>query len=192
IQFHTSVIVGFDMQKKELDPLPNVRSEEWKVESGIISGLYVKAYEEEFKRLDIFTQKEAEKYNLQGLNQATIDKTQSAGYEKAYYFVPLGGDYKAVYDAYIKNQNISATEIRNLFLKENSEIKYQDIGIHYFNTQEGLPKQEIADRIAENLKNEKGLPKGNYSVSIFKDFIVDRVGQPDGENVSVDDIPKIN
>nr|WP_254259877.1 DUF1672 family protein [Listeria fleischmannii] len=141
----------------------------------------------------MFLQKnEAEKYNLQGLNQITIDKTQSAGYEKDYYFVPLGGDYTRVYDAYIKNPNISPIEIRNLFLKENAEIKYWDISIHYFNTQKGLPKQEIAEGIAKDLKNEKGLPKGNYSVSIFKDFIVDRVGQPDGENVSVDDIPKIN
>nr|WP_254259878.1 DUF1672 family protein [Listeria fleischmannii] len=64
IEFHTSVIVGLDMQKKELDPLPNVWSEEGKVESGIISGLYVKAYEEEFKRLDVFTKKRSRKIQL--------------------------------------------------------------------------------------------------------------------------------
>lgn len=57
IQFHTSVIVGLDMQKKELDPPSFVRSEEGEVEGAIISGLYARAYKEEFERLDAFTKK---------------------------------------------------------------------------------------------------------------------------------------
>ncbi|STY36036.1 Protein of uncharacterised function (DUF1672) [Listeria fleischmannii subsp. coloradonensis] len=190
IEFHTSVIVGLDMQKKELDSLPNVWSEDGLVESAITSGLYVKAYKDEFEQLDTFTKNIAEKYELQGLNQTTIDKTHTSGYEKGCYFVPIGGQSTAVYDAYIKNPNISASEIRNLFLKVDSKFKDVNIVLHFFNTEKGVPKQEKAEKIAEDVRNESGLPKGIYNVTLYDNFIVNRVGQPNGDNVNVENIKK--
>ncbi|WP_254259787.1 DUF1672 family protein [Listeria fleischmannii] len=190
IQFHTSVIVGFDMRKKELDPSPNVRSEEGKVEGAIVSGLYVKAYEEEFKQLDIFTQKEAEKYNLQGLNQATIDKTQSVGYQTSFYFIPTSIAFKGVYNAYIDNPKIDPIKIRELFLKEDKNFTNVNVALQFYNIDNGLPKQEKADAIAGDLKKETGLPRALYSIDIYKNFIVNRVGLPDGDNISVEDIQK--
>ncbi|WP_167630287.1 DUF1672 family protein [Listeria valentina] len=187
IQFHTSVIVGFDMMKKELDPPSNVYSQEGEVEGAILSGLYVKAYTAEFERLDAFVEKEAKKYKLQGLNQKTIDKTQSSGYEQSYYFVPIAGEFKAVYNAYLQNPNISSIELRELFEKETEKMY---VAIHYFNIDAGLPKQEVADEIGKDLKNEEGLPKATYSTSIYKNFIVNRVGQPDGDNIETGDIQK--
>ncbi|WP_088810040.1 DUF1672 family protein [Listeria sp. ILCC796] len=190
IEFHTSVIVGLDMRKKELDPLPNVWSQDGLVESAITSGLYVKAYKEEFEKLDTFTKKIAEKYELQGLNQTTIDKTHASGYEKSCYFVPIGGQSTAVYDAYIKNPNISVSEIRNLFFKVDSKFEDANVVLHFFNTSEGVPKQETAEEIAEDVRNEAGIPKGVYNVTLYDNFIVNRVGQPDGDNVNVEDIKK--
>lgn len=190
IQFHTSVIVGFDMQKKELDPPSNVYSEEGKVEGAIMGGLYVKAYKEEFVHLNVFTEKVAEKYNLQGLNQTTINRTHASGYEQSFYFVPLGGQSTEVYDAYIKNPNISASEIRNIFLKVDSKFENANIVLHFFNKSEGMPKQEDADKIAEDVKKEMGLPHGVYEVVLYKNFIVDRVGLADGDSVEVEDIKK--
>ncbi|MBC1399760.1 DUF1672 family protein [Listeria fleischmannii] len=187
IKFHTSVIVGLDMKKKELYPAGSVHSQEGEVEGAIISGLYVKAYQKEFERLDSFVEKEAKKYNLQGLNQTTIDKTQSSGYEQSYYFVPTGGEFKTVYETYLKNPTVSSTELRELFAKETDKMY---IAIHYFNISDGLPKQKIADEIGKDLVKENGLPKGTYSTSIFKNFIVNRVGQPDGENIETGDIQK--
>jgi hypothetical protein len=190
IEFHTSVIVGLDMQKKELDPLPNVWSQDGLVENAITSGLYVKAYKDEFEQLDTFTKNIAKKYELQGLNQTTIDKTHASGYEKGCYFVPIGGQSTAVYDAYIKNPNISVSEIRNLFLKVDSKFKDANISLNFYNKSRGVPKQEKAEQIAQDLKNETGLPKGNYSVILYDNFIVNRVGLPDGDNVRVEDIQK--
>ncbi|WP_088816370.1 MULTISPECIES: DUF1672 family protein [Listeria] len=187
IEFHTSVIVGIDPRSKELN---NTRSEEGKVESGIVSGLYAKAYKEKFVHLDTFAEKEAKENNLQGLNQATIDKTQASGYEQIYYFVPLGGDFTTVYDAYMKNPNISVDQLQVLFSNENSKIEEMDIAIRYFNIGQGLPNQEIVNKIGENLKKEEGLPKGNYNIIIYKNFLVDRVGQPNGDDVRIEGIEK--
>lgn len=190
IQFHTSVIVGFDMRKKELDPLPNVWSQEGEVEGAIISGLYVKAYKEEFKRLDVFAEKEAEKYSLQGLNQKTIEKTQSVGYQSSYYFIPTSIAFEDTYNAYITNPEISQNEIRKLFLKEDEDFKNVNIALQFYNKSNGLPKQEKVDKIATDLKKENGIPRGIYTIDIYKNFLVDRVGLPDGENISVEDIQK--
>ncbi len=187
IQFHTSVIVGLDMQKKKLDPPGNVYSQEGEVEGAIISGLYVKAYQAEFGKLDAFVEKEAKKYNLQGFNQIAIDKTQSSGYEQSYYFVPAGGEFKTVYETYLKNPTVSSIELQELFAKETEKMY---IAIHYFNISDGLPEQKVADEIGKDLKKEEGLPKATYSMSIFKNFIVNRVGQPDGENIETGDIQK--
>ncbi|EMG27393.1 hypothetical protein X560_2597 [Listeria fleischmannii 1991] len=187
IEFHTSVIVGIDPRTKELN---SARSEEWKVEGAIISGSYVKAYREEFGNLDTFTKTMAKKYDLQGLNQTAINKTHASGYEKSYYFVPVGGDSTVVYDAYIKKQNISASELQNLFSKVDGKFENANIVLHFYNTSKGVPKQEKAEQIAKDLKNETGLPKGNYSVILYDNFIVDRVGLPDGDNVRVEDIQK--
>ncbi len=190
IQFHTSVIVGLDMQKKKLDPPDFVRSEDGVVESAIVSGLYAKAYEAEFKRLDLFAEKEAEKYNLQGLNQETIDKTQASGYQHSYYFIPTSIAFDDAYNAYISNPEINPTEIRELFLKEDENFKNVHVALQFYSKSDGLPKQEKADKIAEDLKKEVGLPKAVYTIDIYKNFIVDRVGLPDGENISVEDIQK--
>ncbi len=190
IKFHTSVIVGLDMQKKELDPPGSVYSQEGEVESAIVSGLYAKAYEEEFKRLDLFAEKEAEKYNLQGLNQKTIDKTQSSGYQQSYYFIPTSIAFDDAYNAYISNPKINQAEIRKLFLKEDKNFKNVHVALQFYSKSSGLPKQEKADKIAEDLKKETGLPKAVYTIDIYKNFIVNRVGLPDGENISVEDIQK--
>ncbi|WP_088815977.1 MULTISPECIES: DUF1672 family protein [Listeria] len=190
IEFHTSVIVGLDMQKKKLDPPDFVRSEDGVVESAIVSGLYAKAYEAEFKRLDLFAEKEAEKYNLQGLNQETIDKTQASGYQHSYYFIPTSIAFDDAYNAYISNPEINPTEIRELFLKEDENFKNVHVALQFYSKSDGLPKQEKADKIAEDLKKEVGLPKAVYTIDIYKNFIVDRVGLPDGENISVEDIQK--
>lgn len=188
IQFHTSVIVGLDMQKKELDPPTSVYSQEGEVESAILSGLYAKAYKEEFEHLTIFTEKEARKNDLQGLNQRTIDKTHSVGYEQSFYFISMRADFINVYDAYMDNQNIAETQLRSLFEKENPNDVY--ISCHFFNKEKGLPEQDLVEQIGKDLKREKGLPKGVYNVHIFKNFIVDRVGQPNGDDIRISNIEK--
>ncbi|MBC2214152.1 DUF1672 family protein [Listeria welshimeri] len=188
IQFHTSVIVG-KVINKEGEWL--TRSNEGEVEKAIVGGLYAKAYEAEFQRLDTFAEKLAKENNLLGLRNEAIDKTAAEGYTSNHYFiVAMDVYYPSVYNAYLANQGISAEELRKLFEKDDPKYEHVSVPMEFYSKENNLPEQKLADDLAEELKQEKGLPRGNYMITMYKNFIVNRVGVPDGEFVSVEDITK--
>ncbi|WP_267651043.1 DUF1672 family protein [Listeria welshimeri] len=188
IQFHTSVIVG-KVINKEGEWL--TRSNEGEVEKAIVGGLYAKAYKEAFQRLDTFAEKLAKENNLLGLRNEAIDKTAAEGYTSNHYFiVAMDVYYPSVYNAYLANQGISAEELRKLFEKDDPKYGHVSVPMEFYSKENNLPEQKLADDLAEELKQEKGLPRGNYMITMYKNFIVNRVGVPDGEFVSVEDIIK--
>ncbi|MBC1405977.1 DUF1672 family protein [Listeria welshimeri] len=188
IQFHTFVIVG-KVINKEGEWL--ARSNEGEVEKAIVGGLYAKAYEAEFKNLDAFVEKIAKENNLLGLQAEAINKTASDGYTNNYYFLSIFAlDYPSVYNAYLENPKISSEELKKLFEKDDSTSKNISIPMKFYSKENILPKQEIADDLANEIKQEEGIPKGRYSVLIYKNFIVNRVGLPDGESIDVEGIIK--
>ncbi|EGL8220309.1 DUF1672 family protein [Listeria monocytogenes] len=189
IQFTTSVVVKFLLNKK--DEIGSGTSDEGAVEQAIVGGLYAKAYATEFKHLDEFTEKLAQKYNLLGYTEEALSKTSPSGYQWKYYFVTVWyDDYLSPYEAYLANPNISMEELRILFNKVDPESKHISIPMAFFSKEDKLPEQTLADKIAEEVKREEGIPKGGYTVTLYKNFIVNRVGLPDGENVDVEDIIK--
>lgn len=189
IQFTTSVIVKFVLNKK--DEIASGTSNEGEVEQAIVGGLYAKAYEKEFHHLDEFAEQLAKKYDLEGYTEEALDKTSSNGYQGKYYFVTLGYiDYLSVYNAYLANPEISAEELRSLFIKDDPTSEKMSIPMAFFSKEDKLPKQEVADDLAKELRKEQGLPKGSYDIRVYKNAIVNRVGLPDGEDVEVEEIIK--
>ncbi|HAC1209170.1 TPA_asm: DUF1672 family protein [Listeria monocytogenes] len=188
IQFHTSVIVGESINKKGEW---SARSNEGEVEQAIVSGLYKKAYETEFRNLDTFTEKLAKENDLLGLRDEAIEKTSSSGYTSNHYFIASSSlSFPSVYQAYIENQRIASDELKLLFAKDDPEGNILSIPMEFYSKEDKLPDQKVADNLAERLKQEEGLPKGNYMVTVYKNFIVNRVGLPDGQNIDVTDIIK--
>ncbi|MBC1645653.1 DUF1672 family protein [Listeria welshimeri] len=188
IQFHTSVIVG-KVINKEGEWL--ARSNEGEVEKAIVGGLYAKAYEAEFQRLDTFAEKLAKENNLLGLRNEAIDKTAAEGYTSNHYFiVAMDVYYPSVYNAYLANQGISAEELRKLFEKDDPKYGHVSVPMEFYSKENNLPEQKLADDLAEELKQEKGLPKGSYDIRVYKNSIVNRVGLPDGDNAKVEEIAK--
>ncbi|MBC2186180.1 DUF1672 family protein [Listeria sp. FSL L7-0253] len=188
IQFHTSVIVGKVINKED-EWL--ARSNEGEVEKAIIGGLYAKAYEVEFRHLDTFAKKLAKENDLLGLRDEAIDKTAAEGYTSNHYFiVAMDVYYPSVYNAYLANQGISAEELRKLFQKDDPMYERVSIPMEFYSKENTLPKQKIADDLAEKLKQEKGLPKGSYDIRVYKNAIVNRVGLPEGDNVIVEEIAR--
>ncbi|MBC2299803.1 DUF1672 family protein [Listeria welshimeri] len=188
IQFHTSVIVGKVINK---DGEWLTRSNEGEVEKAIVGGLYAKAYEAEFQRLDTFAEKLAKENNLLGLRNEAIDKTAAEGYTSNHYFiVAMDVYYPSVYNAYLANQGISAEELRKLFEKDDPKYEHVSVPMEFYSKENNLPEQKLADDLAEELKQEKGLPKGSYDIRVYKNSIVNRVGLPDGDNAKVEEIAK--
>ncbi|MBC6181404.1 DUF1672 family protein [Listeria welshimeri] len=188
IQFHTSVIVGKVINK---DGEWLARSDEGEVEKAIVGGLYAKAYEAEFQHLDAFAEKIAKENDLLGMREEAIDKTASEGYTSNHYFISIfASDYPSVYKAYLENQYISVEELKILFAKDDSTSKKMSIPMEFYSEKDELPKQEVADNLAKKIQQEEGIPKGRYSVLIYKNFIVNRVGLPDGESIDVEGIIK--
>ncbi|MCD2225813.1 DUF1672 domain-containing protein [Listeria cossartiae] len=189
IQFTTSVVVKFLLNNK--DEIGSGTSDEGAVEQAIVGGLYAKAYEAEFKHLNEFTEELAQKYDLLGYTEEALSKTSPSGYQWKYYFVTVWyDDYLSPYEAYLANPNISAEELRILFNKVDSDSKNISIPMAFFSKEDKVPEQKLADKLAEEIKQEEGIPKGSYMVTLYKNFIVNRVGLPDGENVDVEGITK--
>ncbi|MBC2039902.1 DUF1672 family protein [Listeria marthii] len=189
IQFTTSVVVKFMLNKK--DEIGSGSSSEGAVEQAIVGGLYAKAYEAEFHHLDEFAEELAGKYNLEGYTEEALSKTSPSGYQWKYYFVTVWyDDYLSPYEAYLANPNVSAEELRILFNKVDPDSKNISIPMAFFSKEDKVPEQKLADKLAEEIKQEEGIPKGSYMVTLYKNFIVNRVGLPDGENVDVEGITK--
>ncbi|WP_338037321.1 DUF1672 family protein [Listeria costaricensis] len=167
IQFHTSVIVGLDMRKGTVG---DARSDEGEVEKAIVGGLYAKAYEEKFQHLDEFAAKLAQEYDLLGMTEEAIDKTSSVGYEKEYYFISTSDSYyPSVYNAYLANPEISADELCELFMQDDPANENISIPMDFYIEENKLPKQELINDMAGELRQEQGLPKGNYSIVVYKE-----------------------
>ncbi|MBC1999762.1 DUF1672 family protein [Listeria marthii] len=189
IQFTTSVVVKFLLNNK--DEIGSGTSDEGAVEQAIVGGLYAKAYEAEFHHLDEFAEELAEKYDLVGYTEEALDKTLPFGYQGKYYFVTLGYiNYLSVYNAYLTNPKISANDLRTLFRKDDSTGEKMTIAMRFFMEGDQLPEQEFVDNIAEEFLQEPNLPEASYPITIYKNFIVNRVGLPNGENVDVEGITK--
>ncbi|MBC1814245.1 DUF1672 family protein, partial [Listeria booriae] len=189
IQFTTSVIVKFVLNKK--DEIASGTSNEGEVEQAIVGGLYAKAYEKEFHHLDEFAEQLAKRYDLEGYTEEALDKVSPKGYQGKYYFVTVGyDDYLSAYNAYLGNPHISAEELRSLFTKDDPTSENMTVVMNFFSKEDKLPKQKVVDNLAEEFQQESNLPKGEYPINLFKNFIVNRVGLPDGKNVSVDGIIK--
>ncbi|EAF3626600.1 DUF1672 family protein [Listeria monocytogenes] len=189
IQFTTSVVVKFLLNNK--DEIGSGTSSEGEVEQAIVGGLYAKVYEAEFQQLNQFTEKLAKKYDLEGYTQEAREKTSPNGYQGKFYFVTLGfSDYLSVYNAYLANPEISTDDLRALFIKDDPTSKNMNIPMAFFSKENKLPEQKLADDLAEELRKEQGLPKGNYDIRVYKNHIVNRVGLPDGESVDVEAITK--
>ncbi|MBM5720076.1 DUF1672 family protein [Listeria ivanovii] len=185
IQFTTSVIVQFFLNKK--DEIASATSNEGEVEQAIVGGLYAKAYEAEFRHLDKFAEQLAKKYDLEGYTEEALDKTLPNGYHRKYYFVTVGyDDYLSAYKAYLANYQVSAVELRDLFSKDDPTSKNMTIVMNFFSKEDKLPKQKVVDTLAEEFQQETNLPKGEYPINLFKNFIVNRVGLPDGENIGAE------
>ncbi len=189
IQFHTSVIVGLDMAKKALDPEEAnvVRSEEGEVEKAIVSGLYAKAYKEEFENLNQFLAELSKKYGFLGKRQEAVDKTASSGYQTEYFFISLSAlNYNDLYNKYMANTQVDAKALQLLF-EANREKGIQPlISVNFYSKTEHLPKVEKAQEMLAGLEEEPNIPLGRYKINIFKNNIINRVGLPDGESVSVE------
>ncbi|EAF6342340.1 DUF1672 family protein [Listeria monocytogenes] len=189
IQFTTSVVVKFLLNNK--DEIGSGTSSEGEVEQAIVGGLYAKVYEAEFQQLNQFTEKLAKKYDLEGYTQEAREKTSPNGYQGKFYFVTLGfSDYLSVYNAYLANPEISTDDLRALFIKDDPTSKNMNIPMAFFSKENKLPEQKLADDLAEELRKEQGLPKGNYDIRVYKNHIVNRVGLPDGESLDVEAITK--
>ncbi|EBI2477784.1 DUF1672 family protein [Listeria monocytogenes] len=189
IQFTTSVVVKFLLNNK--DGIGSGTSSEGEVEQAIVGGLYAKVYEAEFQQLNQFTEKLAKKYDLEGYTQEARGKTSPNGYQGKFYFVTLGfSGYLSVYNAYLANPEISTDDLRALFIKDDPTSKNMNIPMAFFSKENKLPEQKLADDLAEELRKEQGLPKGNYDIRVYKNHIVNRVGLPDGESLDVEAITK--
>lgn len=75
-----------------------------------------------------------------------------------------------------------------LFLIEDELFEHVHMVCNFFTKENKLPKNENVEKIGDEIKRNKTLPRGKYDVIIYKNFIVDRVGLPNGDNISVEDI----
>ncbi|PTY80590.1 hypothetical protein B5V88_07565 [Heyndrickxia sporothermodurans] len=168
--FHTSVVVGVNIENNKISD--DVFAYEGSVEGAIMSGLYVMAYEKEFKKLDEFCEMIAKKYPVVGMRQEAVNNTRDTGYTTPYYYTStLSMDFPLAYNAYMKNHSIQKSDLRELIFKQQFESEYApdknciEISLtFYMKKRNSNPEKKLANDIIREFKQTKGLPPGNYAV----------------------------
>ncbi|MED3653613.1 DUF1672 family protein [Heyndrickxia sporothermodurans] len=180
--FHTSVVVGVNIENNKISD--DVFAYEGSVEGAIMSGLYVMAYEKEFKKLDEFCEMIAKKYPVVGMRQEAINNTRDTGYDTRYYYTSTLNDFfPKAYKSYMNDRNISKEKLRTLIFEQQYSEKTSaaDRNIHinltfYMKEKYSLPNDKIATEVIKELKQFEGLPPGKYVVFIESNEIIKRTG----------------
>ncbi|MDD9147990.1 DUF1672 family protein [Sporolactobacillus sp. CQH2019] len=164
--FHTSVIIGVDLASQKVTG--SVGAYEGSIEGSIMSGLYVMAYEKEFKNLDRFAESVVKNYPVIGKNKKAIDNTWDSGFATSFYYVTSGsGHFSQIYNAYMRNHNITTEELRKLFKQQNFDPSYLRISLTFFMGEKyAQPDKKIADALIYQVQNLTGIAKGTYSVFV--------------------------
>ncbi|EUJ33860.1 lipoprotein [Listeria floridensis FSL S10-1187] len=185
IAFHTSVIVDVDMQNKKLQPDGAVRSEDGEVEKAIVGGLFVKAYAKEFENLDRRLVQLEKKFNWCGMTQEAVNKTADSGFVTTHYFISIfAKDFEQILQGYQENPKITKEELAVLFKQLDPKGEKSLIAIRLYSKTNSLPKEEKVQEAVSWFQKGEMLPISLYNLSVFKNSIVNQVGQSDGENTA--------
>ncbi|RYL88141.1 DUF1672 family protein [Sporolactobacillus sp. THM19-2] len=188
--FHTSVIVPVDLENQQVTG--DVWAYEGEVEGAIMAGLYVMAYEEEFKRLDQFVQSITVKHPVIGKRQNAVNNTGSGYVTSNYYVSTMDINFPEAYKAYMSNQHISKENLRQLIEQQSFDPNGVLISLTFFMKEKhAAPDKKIADSVIEQFKSIKGIAPGNYGVFINSNDILKRTGtakSEEGTTPAIDDI----
>ncbi|WP_353949109.1 DUF1672 family protein [Sporolactobacillus sp. Y61] len=162
--FHTSVIVPVDLEHQQVTS--DVWAYEGKVEGAIMTGLYVMAYEKEFKRLDQFVQSVAEKYPVTGMREEAVTFKDS-GYSTPYYYMSAFHDaFLEAYEAYMNDHQISNESLRKLIKKVPFNPDNLGIGLTFYMGKKQVSDKQMADKIIDAFKKFKGVAPASYAIFI--------------------------
>ncbi|MGJ7913496.1 DUF1672 family protein [Neobacillus sp. LXY-1] len=176
-KFHTSVIVGVDLQNQKVG---DVGAYEGVVEGAITSGLYVMAYEKEFQNLDTFCEQIAKKYPVMGMREEAVNNTMDSGYSTPFYYTStLDSFFPNAYNAYTVDHTISKDKVHNLISSDLFKQDFNTLEISltfYIKKRYDNPNQKMADDIIREFNQTTGLPPGNYGIFIQSNEVLKRTG----------------
>src|SRR5690625_2744614 len=170
--FYSFAIVPIDIKNKEVKT-DQVWSQEGQVESALNSGLYVMAYDEEFKTLDDYLASVEERFPVVGMNIEVAENTQGNGYNTPYYFPKALFD--PMYEFYLENPDITKGELRSFLDEENFDPAGMAwIAIRFHMEAPNIePDEKVYDEIHAEFEALEGIPAGEYRL-ILNDNYIDR------------------
>ncbi|EIT84092.1 lipoprotein [Fictibacillus macauensis ZFHKF-1] len=171
--YYTSVIVDVADAKVT----GNVSEVEGTVESSIMSGIYVKAYEKEFENLEAFCEKMAKEYPVIGMRNDAIERVHDLGVVRPYYYVSVLKEASLdAYNAYKKNHDITSKQLRTAIKEGSSEIDPSIVLTFYMKEKHRDPDGKLANQIIERFKTTKGFPPGMYTILVNSNEVLTRTG----------------
>ncbi|AKV55453.1 lipoprotein [Bifidobacterium actinocoloniiforme DSM 22766] len=176
------------------------------IKASIISGLYYRAWQQEYDQFNAFLGGEAKALGLLGLRPEAISKTRSAGYETPWLYLQFEGpDFDDIINAYTSGENLSAQRLRPMFEQDilNTEQsdnlgergRVMETSIQMYAPTKKLPPQSSVDRVERDLTvwaKSHTLPPTGYTIKIFGNSIANWSGMPDGDSVNTGEEQKAN
>ena len=120
-----NAFIIMQLNKKEGTRLVyGVYETQMQTEKTIICGLYYWAFEEEFKNLEAFIERQKEQYSIIG---SRIERNKNIGhsayYGEYFYFATTTVSFPKTYELFMENHDISKEELRASFLSELDILK---------------------------------------------------------------------
>ena len=180
--FHAFAIVPIDIKSKTVKT-DGVWSQEGQVEMALSSGLYAMAYEKEIDNLDVFVNQVIKDYPMVGKTIEAVNNT-SSGYYTPHYFISAFDDvFDKLNNLYLKDQNISKTEIRKFLDESKFNPEAVSVTFNFFmkkaNTE---PDEKAYDEIVNKIKERVDFPKGAYALIINDNTIDSKYGTNSNNN----------
>ncbi|BDR52719.1 hypothetical protein KIM372_06260 [Bombiscardovia nodaiensis] len=178
--------------------------DQWEeLQTAVMTGLFYRAYQGEYDQLNEFLRGEASRLGLYGMRPEALQRTQSVGYVTPWMFVAMAGsDYQDVVDAFVAGEDLPVERLRVMFeadiAREREHVLDRERGmvvntpIQLYAASDTLPSKSVVDRVEADLRAWSGshvLPPTGYTITIFKNSIVNRVGLPNGDNVDTGQVP---
>ncbi|TDL74983.1 DUF1672 family protein [Peribacillus frigoritolerans] len=170
--FYTYAIVPIEGDKVLSD---KVWSQEGQVEDAIKTGIFAMIFDQEFSALDQYVEDVVKENPVVGITQEALETVRAGGYSTPYYYVnTLDPAFDKLYNAYLKNPDLSKEEWKQTFTKNDYPSKGVIITLYLYMKEEGAkPDQKVFDKVVKDLEEMDGFPRGSYSVYL-NDNLIDK------------------
>ncbi|KGX89834.1 hypothetical protein N781_08945 [Pontibacillus halophilus JSM 076056 = DSM 19796] len=173
LEYHTYAIVPVNEENASI-MYEDIFTQSGQVENAIVTGIYAKVYNQEFNTLNSMLNQLAQEQPIVGVTADALNNVTGDGYSTQYYRTAIfDKNLIEVSNTFLKDPTLDAEEYKILLNDVDYDPNLLSYVIEfYMEDKDKKPKQEILDKIATEIEENKNeLPPGSYELILNDNYI---------------------